>query len=195
MADKARDKLEKSISLQGESVSDYAKREMADADERERKKQKYWENQKRVTVELPQRFFALVRSLRKEVDTFNQIVDPPRRVSFSESVGLAAGAEVGKAEMNVSFGRRGVEAWVGLSELMRLGRAPAAYIIEAHVKLSRSRLRVRAEAIPRGDDDVRYRVTVDGRETKFGIDDLASRLVLAIVKDDPVMLDGTPDPV
>ena len=78
---------------------------------------------------------------------------------------------------------------------MRLGRAPTAFIIEAHVHLSRSRLRLRAEAIPKGDEEVRYRVTLDGRETRLAIDELASRLVLAVVKDDPVLLDGPPNPV
>lgn len=195
MSDKGRDKAEKNASLINESVADYAKREMAEAADRERKKVLYWENQKRVAIELPQRFFAIVRSLRNEIDTFNKHVDGPRRLTLTESVALAAGAEVGKAEHNLTFGRKGCEAWVGLSELQRLGRGPTAYIIEAHVKLSRSRLRLRAEAIPKGEEDIRYRVTVDGRETKFGIDELASRLVLAIVKDDPVLLDGPPNPV
>jgi hypothetical protein len=194
MADKGRDK--QNTSLAGESVADYAKREMEEVKERERRKEAYWRNQKRVAIELPARFLKLVDVIRAEVDTFNSIVDVGRRLSFSESLALAARAEVGKAELNLTFGRKGVEAWVGLSELMRLGRGPTAYIIEAFVKFSKApQLRLRAEAIPKGDEDVRYRVTTDGKETRFGIDELGSRLVLAVTKDDPTLLDGPPAPV
>lgn len=200
MATKGRDKADDSTtagprSTLGESVAEYAKREMAEIADREHKKAVYWQNQKRAAIELPQRFFQMAKQIRAEIDTFNQIVDVGRRLSFSESTGLAAGAEVGKAEHNLSFGRKNLEAWVGLSELIRLGRAPAAYIIEATVKLSHARLRLRAEAIPRGAEDMRYRVTLDGKETSFGVDELGSRLVLAVAKDDPIMLDGAPNPV
>lgn len=181
-------------SLTNESVEDYAKREMAEVAERERKKKVYWENQKRVAAEFPEHFFELAKQIRAEIDTFNAIVDVGRRVTMHESAGVAAHADPGRAELNVTFGRKGQEAWVGLSELMRLGRGPTAYIIEAMVKLSQARVRVRAEAIPSGESGIRYRVTTDGREAPFSLDQLASKLVLAVVKDDPTQLNVQPGP-
>ena len=192
MADKPRERArtDGNTSMHSETVAEYAQREVAEAADRERKKTVYWENQQRVAAELPGRFFALARQIRTEVDTFNGVVTPGNRLSMNESIGLAAHAEAGRAELNLSFGRRRVEAWVGLSELMRLGRAPTAFIIEAHVKLSLTKVRVRSEALPTPDGGIRYRVTVDGREAPFGIDELAQRLVLAVVKDDPVLLNA-----
>ncbi len=181
-------------SLSNESVEAYAKREMTEHQDRERKKQIYWENQKRVATELPERFFELVKKIRAEIDAFNAIVDAGRRVSMHESAGVAAHAEPGRAELNVTFGRKNQEAWVGLSELMRLGRAPTAFIIEAQVKLSQARIRVRAEAIPSGEQGMRYRVTTDGREAPITLDELPSKLVLAVVKDDPTQLNAQAGP-
>ena len=196
MADKPRERgrTDGNSSTHAETVAEYAAREVSEAADRERKKTVYWENQKRVAAELPGRFFTLARQIRTEIDTFNGIVTPGNRLSLTESIGLAAHAEAGRAELNLTFGRKKVEAWIGLSELMRLGRGPTAFIIEAHVKLSLTNVRLRSEAIPTADDGIRYRVTVDGREAPFGIDELAERLVLAIVKDDPVLLNAQPGP-
>ncbi|MEO6952450.1 MAG: hypothetical protein ABI321_11600 [Polyangia bacterium] len=196
MADKPRERgrTDGNTSTSSESVADYAKREMAEAAERARTKQVYWENQKRVAAELPERFYALARQIRAHVDTFNGIVEPGNRVTLNESVGLAARAEVGRADLNLSLSRKKQEAWVGLSELMRLGHAPTAFLIEAQVKLSLTTIRVRAEGLPTKEGTIRYRVTTDGKEAPFGIDELAERIVLAVVKDDPAMLNAAPGP-
>lgn len=196
MADKPRERgrTDGNTSTSGESVADYARRELAEAAERDRKKQVYWENQKRVASELPERFYALARQIRSHVDTFNGIVEPGNRITLSESVGLAAHAEVGRADLNLTLSRKKQEAWVGLSELMRLGRAPTAFIIEAQVKLSRTSVRVRSEGLTTKEGAIRYRVTTDGKEAPFGIDELAERIVLAVVKDDPALLNAAPNP-
>ncbi len=178
----------------GESVADYAKREMAEIADRERKKQVFLEAQARIAVELPARFFALAEKVRSEVDTFNKIIDPTRRISLRESAGLAARADHTRAELNLTVSRKGAEAWIGLSELMRLGRAPTAYIVEARITLTRARVRVRVDGLPK-DGEVRYRVTIDGKEGPIGLDELPSRIVLAIAKDDPTVLGATPDAV
>ena len=182
MADKDGNK-----STMSESVAEYAKREMAEQADREAKKKAYWEMQKRVTVELPAKFWKVAEAVRSEVDTFNKIVDGEKRLSFIESAGLAARADHAHHELNMTVSRKKASAWVGLSELVRLGRAPATYIIQAHVHLSQARIHIRCEAIP-SNDDMRFRVTVDGVEPPFTVDELASRIVLAVAKDDPVVL-------
>ncbi len=194
MADKPRDKQEGRSSL-GESVADYARREMNEQAEREARKKAYWEGQAKVATELPERFFKLTAKVRDEVDTFNQIVDPTRRITFGESAGLAARADHTKYELNLKITRGKAEAWLGLTELMRLGRAPSAYMIEAQVRLSQGRIRIRAEGLSRPDGNVRYRVTIDGQEAPFGLEELGSRLVLAVAKDDPQILGAPPEPV
>jgi hypothetical protein len=185
MAEKGENK-----STLSESVAEYAKREMVEQADREAKKKAYWEMQKKVTVELPAKFWKLADGIRTEVDTFNKIVDGEKRMSLNESAGLAARADHAHHELNLSLRRKKAEAWVGLSELVRLGRAPATYIIEAHVTLSQARIRIRCEAIPSADD-IRFRVTIDGQEPHFTVDELASRIVLAVAKDDPAVL-GAP---
>ena len=172
-----------------ESVADYARREMAEVAERERKKKVYLEGQKRAATEVPERFLAIAADVRREIDAFNQIVDPSRRITLQESAGLAARAEAGRAELNFSAKRKNVEAWVGLSELMRLGQTTPAYIIDGQIRLSKSSLRLRAEAIPSGDG-LRYRIMLDGMEQKYPLEELGSRLVLALAKDDPTPLGG-----
>lgn len=178
----------------GESVTDYARREMEEVAEREKKKQAYLEAQKRIAAEIPARFMKLAEKIRAEVDAFNKIVDGSRRISLVESAGLAAKADPTKAELNMTISRKQCEAWVGFSELMRLGRAPTAYIIEAHVKLSQAKVRVRCEGVPK-DKDIRYRVTIDMVEPPFGLDELGSRIVLAVAKDDPAILGAAAGPV
>jgi hypothetical protein len=177
-----------------ESVADYAKREMAEEAERAAKKARYWAGQKRAAAELPARFWKLVDQIRSEVDTFNKIVEPGRRISLGESAGVAARAEHTHQELNVRLERKRAAAWIGITELMRLGRAPTTYIIEARVTLSRASVRIRCEAIPRGEDGIRFRVGVDGHESPFGVDELGQRLVLAIAKDDPEVLGATTGP-
>jgi hypothetical protein len=179
----------------GESVADYAKREMAEEADRAAKKAAYIEAQKRVIVELPAKFWVVADAIRSEIDTFNRIVDAQKRITLTESAGLAARADHAHHELNLALRRKACEAWVGLSELMRLGRAPATYIIEAHLKLSQApRVRLRCEAIPRGEKDIRFRVTVDGSEAPWGVDELASRIVLAVAKDDPEVLGRAANP-
>jgi hypothetical protein len=182
-------------STTGETVEEYARREMAEAADREAKKKQYWDSQKRVATELPAKFWQVADRLREEVDTFNKIVDPPRRLSLTESAGLAARADHRHHELNMTLSRKAAEAWVGLSELMRLGKGQPTYIIEAHVKLSQARVRIRCEAIPRSEDEIRFRVTVDAVEPQFTVDELASRIVLAVAKDDPTILGAPAGPV
>lgn len=177
-----------------ESVADFARREMSELEDRERKKQQYWEGQRQVVEEIPVRFWKMVEQIRTEIETFNKIVDPTRRISLNESAGLAARADHRHHELNLTITRKGAEAWVGLSELMRLGRAPAAFIIEGHVRLSQGRVRVRSEGIAR-EGKLRFRVTIDGQEAPFSIDELGSRVVLAVAKDDPQVLGAPAQPV
>lgn len=172
-----------------ESVVAYAKMEMAEVAERERKKKIFLEGQQRAAIEMPEKFFKTAADVRRDVDAFNQIVDPSRRISLIESAGLAAHAEAGRAELNFRLHRKNVEAWVGLSELMRLGQSHVAYIIDGHVRLSKVSMRLRIDGIPSGDG-LRYRVNTDGVEQKFSVDELGSRIVLAIAKDDATPLGG-----
>ncbi len=176
-----------------DSVVGYAKQEMAEAAERERKKKVFHEGQKRAALEIPKLFFKLAEDVRREVDAFNQIVDAGRRISLQESAGLAAHAEPGRGEINFKINRKNVEAWVGLSELMRLGQSQVTYIIEGHLRFSKLSLRLRIDAIPNGDG-LRYRVNSDSVEQKFDVEELGSRIVLAIAKDDPAPLGGTLPP-
>ena len=60
---------------------------------------------------------------------------------------------------------------------------------------SQAKVRLRAEAIPSGADGIRYRVTVNGHEAPISFDQLASKLVLAVVKDDPTQLGAAPGSV
>ena len=172
-----------------DSVVEYAKQEMAEVAERERKKKLFHEGQKRAADELPKMFFKLAEDVRREVDAFNQIVDAGRRISLQESAGLAAHAEPGRGEINLRIHRKNVEAWVGLSELMRLGQSQVTYIIEGQLRFSKTSLRLRIDAIPNGDG-LRYRINSDSVEQKFGIEELGSRIVLAVAKDDPAPLGG-----
>jgi hypothetical protein len=182
-----KDKPERVTNAADESVADFARREVAEAAERERKKQLYLDSQAKIVAELPARFLKLADKIRAEVDTFNKIVEPSRRISMTESAGLAARADVTRAELNLTLRRKAAEGWVGVSELMRLGKAPAAYVIEARIKLTQARVRIRVEGLPK-DGGVRYRVTIDGKEGPIELEDLASKIVLAIAKDDPTVL-------
>jgi hypothetical protein len=191
MADKRQDP---GRSLTNESVSDYARREMAEIADRKERRELYWEGQKRVAIELPERFMRVADQVRAEVDSFNQIVDASRRLSLEESAGLAARADHAHAELNLSVRRGKAELWIGLAELMRLGHHPPAFIIEAQVRLSQARIRIRAEGIPTREG-IRYRVTIDGREASIGLEELGSKLVLTVAKDDPSVLGIPADPV
>jgi hypothetical protein len=184
MADKPHDPAR---SLANETVSDYARRETAEIEERQARKDRYWQGQKRAASELPVRFRKIADQVRAEVDNFNAIVDASRRLSLEESAGLAVRAEHPSAELNLSVRRGKAELWLGLAELMRLGHNPSAFIIEAHVRLSQARIRVRAEGIPNGEG-LRYRVMIDGRDSNIPLDELGAKLVLTVAKDDPTVL-------
>jgi hypothetical protein len=140
----------------------------------------------RLNEEGPRAFFALTDQLRAAVERFNRAADPSRRLSYGESPALAARSLEPHGERHLSFGRDQSEITVALVGLSRSG-LPDAWIIEAACRLARSRLLVRAEARLRGGK-VAFRVTVDLSPIDVPFDEIAERLVLMLVRNDPAAL-------
>lgn len=163
-----------------ETLEQLARRE-ADAErEREARRQQLLANAERLAKEVPQRFFQLVDELRAALERFNGAADPSRRISWRESAALAARDTSNlNADFNCALERPGAEVVLVLQSLGRAGK-PDAYLMQASGRLRDDGFLLRVEGfVPK--KDVEYRVSVNFRRTPYGIDELAERLVRAVV--------------
>jgi hypothetical protein len=134
----------------------------------------------------PIRFFAFARQLRENVHRFNKTVDPDRRLTWSESASLAAHDSNLHADFNCTFGRKNVEVYTALCEMVRFG-APEAYVIEGHLRLREAKAHYRIEGFVH-PDGIHYRITLDYKPLEISLDDFSERLVLAAAKDDMLQI-------
>jgi hypothetical protein len=171
-----------------ETIEEYAERENAEEAERIRAKEEYVKNAARLSQETPARFFEFARRLKDNVQRFNKTIDPERRLSWAESVSLAANAANLRSDFNCTISRKKVEVYCALNELYRFG-GPEAYIIEGHAKLREGKFHFRVEGFVR-PTGIHYRITVDYKPLEISLDELADRLVLAAAKDDLLQISG-----
>ncbi len=174
--------LQREMADKRDTLEELARREADALKEREETRVRARLSAERLAREVPERFFTLARELREAVHRFNGAADPQLRLSWRESAALAARDPNLNADFNLSFGRTGVEVVVSLNAMSRSGR-PDAYLIEASAKLRDDSFLLRGEGFVDGKE-VGYRISIDFKRMPWPIDELADRLVKAVVKND-----------
>jgi hypothetical protein len=147
-------------------------------------------NSGKVAEEVPKRFFELAGMVREAVRRFNTATDPGRRLTWRESPALAARDEKLSGDFNCEFGRDGFSISVALNAMSRSGK-PDVFIVEGSGQLNQERFLLRVEGFVDKTGKIAYRTTVDFQRIDVTFEELAERLVKALVRlDRGILLRG-----
>jgi hypothetical protein len=163
-----------------ETIEAIAKREAEGDREREESKKRYLADQAEIAKHVPKRFFELASELRDCVMRFNAHCDPGRRVEWRESAALAARDPNLNLDFNLGMSRSGAEITVSLNQLGRSGK-PDTYLIEVHGVFPNDAFMLRVDGSVKGGKPT-YRLSLNFQRLKYGIEELADRLVKSLVK-------------
>jgi hypothetical protein len=167
-----------------ESLEEFARREGDRERELAEARKERAESADRLAKEMPSSFFELCGILREAVRRFNSAADPEKRLVWRESPTLAAPQRNLMGDFNCGFQRAGSHATVALNVMGRSGK-PDVYIIEGFGALGpkSDRFMLRVEGyVKKGK--VEPRISVDFQRIECTIEELAERLVFAVVKGD-----------
>jgi hypothetical protein len=165
-----------------ETIEDVARREAEVERERSEAREEQLKYAEKLSTEMPEAFFELAGLLRENVRRFNSAADPQKRLTWRESAALAAREPNLHADFNCSFGRVGAEVTVALNAMGRSGK-PDVFIIEGFGQLLQERFLMRIEGyVKKGK--VEHRITIDFKRIECNLEELAERLVMAVIKND-----------
>ena len=167
-----------------ESLEEVAKREANRERELAEARDEYAKSADRLAKEMPPAFFEFCGIVREAVRRFNSACDPQKRLTWRESAALAARDANLNADFNCTFGRDSNEATVALNAMSRSGK-PDVYLIEGFGTLGpdRDRFMMRVEGYMQ-KGKMLLRITVDFKRLEVTLEELAERLVMAVVKGD-----------
>jgi hypothetical protein len=140
-------------------------------------------NSGKLATEVPKSFFEMCGMLREGVRRFNSAADPQRRLTWRESAALAARDANLNGDFNLEFGRNNVTFSFALNVMGRSGR-PDVYIMEGTGQLGAERCLLRIEGFINKTGDVGYRVLLDFRRLEVTLEEMAERIVIAVIKGD-----------
>jgi hypothetical protein len=167
-----------------ESLEEVARREANRERELAEAREEYTKGGERLAKEMPPAFFEFCGMVREAVRRFNSAADPQKRLVWRESAALAAREPNLNADFNCSFGRGQDEVTIALNAMSRSGK-PDVYLIEAFgtVGPDRERFMLRVEGyLQKGK--VLHRITIDFKRLEVTLEELAERVVMAVVKSD-----------
>lgn len=165
-----------------ESIEEFARREASEEAARLAAQQEREQAAGKLAEAMPERFFELCGLTREMVRRFNSAADPQKRLTWRESAALAARDPNRNADFNCSFGRGDCEVTLALNAMSRSGK-PDVYIVEGAGQLGKNRFLLRIEGFAKGGK-VELRITIDFKRIETTLEELAERLVLAVVKAD-----------
>jgi hypothetical protein len=147
-------------------------------------------NAERIAKEVPERFLQLAKDVREHVARFNAVADPQKRLTWEESTALAARDPNLNADFHLTFGRPGADCTMALTAMSR-STGPDVYLIEISGKLHEDSFLMRLEgAVLRGEKgpEIGWRIFLNLRRVERPLDELADRVVRAVVKADVSLL-------
>jgi hypothetical protein len=167
-----------------ETLEEVARREADHERELAEAREEFLKSGERLAKEMPPLFFEFCGIVREAVRRFNSAADPQKRLTWRESAALAARDANLNADFNCTFGRATDEVTVALNVMGRSGK-PDVYIIEGSGTLGpkSERFLLRVEGyVQKGK--VVPRINVDFKRLEVTLEELAERIVLAVVKGD-----------
>ena len=166
-----------------ETIEELAQKEAAYEKEMAQARELSLQNASKLVQEVPGKFFEFCGMLREAVRRFNQAADPQRRMTWRESAALAARDANLNGDFNCEFGRDGLSITVALNVMGRSGK-PDVYLIEGTGRLGEDRFLLRIEGFVNKKGAIAYRIMVDFRRIEVTFEELAERLVIAVIKGD-----------
>jgi hypothetical protein len=166
-----------------ETIEELAKRESEYDKEQARAREISLQNSGKLVQEVPGKFFEFCGMLREAVRRFNTAADPQRRMTWRESTALAARDPNLNADFNCELSRGELSVTVALNVMGRSGK-PDVYLIEGTGRLGPDRFLMRIEGFINKNGDVAYRFMDDVRRLELPFEELAERLVIAVIKGD-----------
>ncbi len=165
-----------------ETLEEFAKREANLEREREEARDEYLKSAEKLAKEMPGVFFEFTGMLREMVRRFNSAADPQKRLVWRESPALAARDANLHADFNLTFGRYGNEVTVALNVMGRSGK-PDVFVVEGAGQLAKDRFMLRIEGYYK-KGKLEQRITVDFQRLDCTLEEIAERMVMAVVKGD-----------
>ncbi len=166
-----------------ESIEELGKREAEYERELGQMRETQLANAGKLADEVPGKFFELCGMVREAVRRFNQATDQNRRLTWRESPALAARDKNLNGDFNCEFGREGMSIVLALNAMSRSGK-PDAYVIEGYGQIIKDRFLLRVEGLINKQGQVVYRILVDFQRIDCTLEELAERLVIAMIKQD-----------
>ena len=167
-----------------ESLEEFARREADRERELAEAREEHKQSAERLAKEMPDRFFEFCGIAREMVRRFNSAADPQKRLLWRESAALAAREPNLNADFNCAVERDGNQATIALNAMGRAGK-PDVYLIEVFGTLGpqSDRFMIRVEGyLKKGK--VELRITVDFKRIECTLEELAERIVFAVVRGD-----------
>ena len=174
------------MAIKRETIVEFAKREAQEQIDREEAREFYRQNALKLAEEMPKHFFEFAGMLRKAVGRFNESCDPMLRMTWRESAALASRDPNPNADFNLTLSRDKSEVNVGLNALGRSGKPPV-YLIDINGNLKGDVFMARIEGQVR-EKKIVFRITMNFKQKNCTLEEWADRIVLAVVKQDPVEL-------
>jgi hypothetical protein len=169
------------------TIEDLARAEALMLKQREQGHIDYMEGQKQLTTAVPERFFVLVKQLRDAVKRFNTAAPVERLVQYWESPAVTThDPSFGNSDYTVEVKRKPNHASLSLRNMAR-GARPDAFLIEGEGEVG---LTPMVDATWR-DGAPNWRITSDFKKVDCPIDELADRLIIAIVTGEHTRLWGS----
>lgn len=167
-----------------ETLEEFARREADCERELAEAREEHKQSAERLAKEMPQKFFEFCGIVREMVRRFNAAADPQKRLTWRESAALAAREPNLNADFNCTVERDINHATIALNAMGRSGK-PDVYVIEGFGSLGprSDRFMMRVEGwLKKGK--VELRITIDFQRIECTLEELAERIVFAVVRGD-----------
>jgi hypothetical protein len=166
-----------------ETVEDLAKQEAAYEKELAQLREISLANSGKLAQEVPNTFFEFCGMVRETVRRFNSAADPNLRLLWRESAALASRDPNLNADFNCEVSRGEMSVVVALNVMGRSNK-PDVYLIEGTGRLGPERFLLRVEGYINKQGQVVYRIMIDFRRLECTLEELAERIVKAVIKGD-----------
>lgn len=149
---------------------------------RERAREDYAEGQKKLALEIPERFLILAKQAREGVRRFNSAAPIQRPVQYTESAAVTTRDPNLNGDFSFEVKRSGNQVVASLRAMG--GSRSNAYIIEASgfvgVAPMVDHFKMRVDALYKGGE-LLWRMSCDKKPLDITVDELGDRLVMVIV--------------
>jgi hypothetical protein len=164
------------------TLEELARTEAEALKRREQARQDYADGQKKIALEVPERFLTLAKQVREGVHRFNTAAPIERPVTYSESAAVTTRDPNTRGDFSFEVKRAPNQVVVALRQMT--GTRSEAFVIDGIGNVGMppmvDRFRLRVDALYK-EGGFKWRMSCEGRPLDITVDELGDRLVMVIV--------------